>query len=115
MSADRFVRLATLGDVAAARIVAARLQSEGIEVRIHSESLGPYPMTVGRWAEAQLWVLESRLEEAEVLMLEADVDEVLGVVEEGPAASLPGTVRLGAAILAVVIAVLVVRAALWYF
>ena len=104
-----------MSDVAAARVVAARLESEGIEVRVHSESLGPYPMTVGRWAEAELWVLESRLAEAEAVMLEAEVDEVLGAVGDGESEALPGTMRLGAAVLAVVLAVLVARAVLWYF
>lgn len=107
--------MATLGDVAAARIVAARLESEGIEVRLHSESLGPYPMTVGRWAEAELWVLESRLADAEAVFLEADVDEVLGAIDGGLEPLPPGTLRIAAAILAVLIAALVVRAALWYF
>jgi hypothetical protein len=115
MSLDRFVRMATLGDVAAARIVAARLESEGIEVRLHSESLGPYPMTVGRWAETELWVPESRLAEAEALMLEAEIDDVLGAVDEGPAPPFPGLLRLAAGFLAVLIAALVVRAVLWYF
>lgn len=104
-----------MGDVAAARIVAARLESEGIEVRIHSESLGPYPMTVGRWAEAHLWVPESRLTEAEAIMLESDVAEVLASVGEEPGPPLPGSWRLAAAILAGLIGLAVVRAALWYF
>jgi hypothetical protein len=114
MSADRFVRVATLGDIGSARIVAARLESEGIEVRLHSESLGPYPMTVGRWAETELWVPESRLADAEALMLEAEIDDVLGTVEE-PQAPPQSTLRIAAGLLAVVLIVLVVRAVLWYF
>jgi hypothetical protein len=72
-------------------------------------------MTVGRWAEAELWVPESRLAEAEAVLLEADVDEVLGAFDEEPAAPPPSILRIAAAVLAVLLAALVVRAALWYF
>jgi hypothetical protein len=73
-SGSQFVLLASLGDLVAARVIAARLENEGIEVRIHSEALGPYPVTVGRMAEARLLVPEDRLEEARMYMLEAEVD-----------------------------------------
>ena len=75
---DRFVLLATLGDIASARVFAARLEAEGIEVRLHGEAMGPYPVTVGHMAATQLWVLSSRLDEARRVMLEAEVDATLG-------------------------------------
>jgi hypothetical protein len=78
---ERFVHLATLGDLTLARICAARLETEGIEVRLRSESLGPYPVTVGQLAAAEIWVPERRLEEAGRLMLEAEVDLHLGGLE----------------------------------
>lgn len=80
--ADRFVRLATVGDVTTARICAALLETEGIDVRVHGEALGPYPMTIGRFAETELWVPESRMAEARRVMLEAEVDAVLGAADE---------------------------------
>jgi hypothetical protein len=85
---DRFVRLATVGDVATARICAALLETEGIDVRLHGEALGPYPMTIGRFAETELWVPESRVVDGRRIMLEAEVDAVLGAAEapEEPAA-----------------------------
>jgi hypothetical protein len=107
--ASRFELLAKVGDLAVARIVAARLEAAGLEVRIHSEAFGPYPVTVGRMAEAQLWVPSDRLEEARRVMLEADVDAAF------PAEESPETwsweARLAAfLLLAVLIALVVARA-----
>ena len=76
-SGARFVKLATLGDVASARLCAALLSSAGIESRLHGESLGPYPMTVGEMALTEIWVLAEDLPEARELMLEAEIDSVL--------------------------------------
>ncbi len=75
---DHFVLLARMSDVIAARITAARLRSEGIDVRLKGESLGPYRLTVGAMAVTELWVSQSSLERARRVMLEAEVDEVLG-------------------------------------
>lgn len=52
----KYVCLATIGDINLAQIAAARLESEGHAVRLHSEALGPFPVTIGRLAETQLWV-----------------------------------------------------------
>ena len=60
----RFVKIATVGDITAGNVLAARLRSEGIEVRVHSQAFGPYPVTVGNMAETELWVLTDRVEEA---------------------------------------------------
>jgi hypothetical protein len=79
----RFVRLATVGDVASARLCAALLSSAGIESRVHGESLGPYPMTVGEMAVTEIWVSEEDLEEARELMLEAEVDSVFPPDSDG--------------------------------
>jgi hypothetical protein len=85
-----FVLLSTVSDLASARVLAARLESEGIEVRLHGESLGPYRLTVGDWALTELWVAGDRLDEARGVMLAAEVDAVLGEAsggaEEGRAA-----------------------------
>jgi hypothetical protein len=73
----RFVHLATVGDPATARILAARLESEGIDVRLHGDGQSIYPMTIGALAETQLWVLSDRLAEASTLLLDAEVNDVL--------------------------------------
>ncbi|MDX1690472.1 MAG: DUF2007 domain-containing protein [Acidimicrobiia bacterium] len=79
---DRFVRLATVGDVATARVCAALLEADGIEVRVHGESLGPYPMTVGEFAETELWVPNGRLEDARQVMLEAEVTAAMAPIDD---------------------------------
>ena len=53
---DNFVCIAKVPGVNEARVVAARLASEGVETRLHGEPMGPFPMTVGRFAETELWV-----------------------------------------------------------
>lgn len=108
----RFVRLATVGDVNTARILAARLQSEGIEVRIHGDALGPYPMTVGSFAETQLWVLSDRVEEASRLLLDAEIKAILPPSEPEDTSRIsvgrgtPIELRLVALAIGVVLAVL---------
>ena len=79
--AARYVRITTVGDLIEARVLAARLHSEGIDVRIHSEALGPYPMTVGQFAEAELWVLSDRVEDANQILLDAEVKSALAPAE----------------------------------
>lgn len=73
----RFVELTKVGDITAARVLAARLQAEGIEVRIHSQAFGPYPVTVGQMAESELWVMSDRVEEASRILLDAEVNDVI--------------------------------------
>lgn len=103
----RFVRLATLGDTVSANIMGARLESEGIEVRIHSQGFGPYPMTLGNMADAELWVLEDRVDEASQIMLETEViDALAGTRTSGGS----NQVRFAAAVtLAVVLAIWLIR------
>ena len=79
----RFVPLTRVGDITAARVLAARLQSEGIEVRLHSQSFGPYPVTVGQMAETELWVLSDRVDEASEILLDAEVKDAIYTAEPG--------------------------------
>jgi len=71
---EPFVCLATISDVNLARVAAARLHSEGIDSRIHGESLGPFPVTIGRLAETQLWVLADQQEPARVVLEELGIN-----------------------------------------
>lgn len=105
------MRLATVGDLATARVLVARLASEGIESRLHGDPLGPYPVTVGALAETQIWVLSDRIEEASTLLLDAEVNDTLHTVDGGRSArhtglSLPWKITAGmaAAVLAVLYA-----------
>ena len=103
-----FVRVATLGDVSEARILAARLESEGIEARVHSEALGPYPVTVGQMAVAELWVMEDRVEDAKAILLDAELSEVLESGEEGRRAPTNCEIQLVAIIVIVAFVLAVV-------
>jgi hypothetical protein len=109
ISAARYVHVATVGDLVEARVLAARLDAEGIDVRVHSESLGPYPVTVGGLAEAELWVLSDRVDEANQILLDADVNSVLASVDDkrAPPEPLPSGIR------AIAIAVGLVIVMLW--
>lgn len=107
----RFVRLATVGDVNTARILAARLQSEGIEVRLHGDALGPYPMTVGSFAETQLWVLSDRVAEASRLLLDAEIKAFLPPVDAEIEEPTPRGAPIELRVLALVVGL--VLAALW--
>jgi hypothetical protein len=105
----RFVMLTTVGDVATARILAARLQSEGIEVRVHGDSLGPYPVTVGAMAETQLWVMSDRVEDASRLLLDAEINSFMPQLEpeaEIERHGMPVELRAIALVVGVIVAVL---------
>ena len=106
--AARFVHVATVGDLVEGRVLAARLDAEGIEVRVHSPALGPYPVTVGQMAETQIWVLSDRVQEASEILLDAEVNVALAPVDtpHGPKPSLPVEIRIIALVVAVVVGAL---------
>lgn len=70
---DHYVCLATIADINLANVAAARLHSEGINSRLHGESLGPFPMTIGRLAETQLWVLTDQRESASLVLADLGI------------------------------------------
>ena len=77
----RFVKIATVGDITAGNVLAAKLRSEGIEVRVHSPAFGPYPVTVGNMAETELWVLTDRVEQANAILLDAEVNDAIAAAD----------------------------------
>ena len=108
---SQFVRLATLGDPNSAQLCAALLDSAGIVARVHGESMGPYPMTVGQMAVTEIWVRDHDVDEAKELMLAAEIDQVLGF--EGRSGALVDReglpVRVMAFVLVIVLGAAVVR------
>ncbi|MEE9297617.1 MAG: DUF2007 domain-containing protein [Acidimicrobiia bacterium] len=110
-TAEPFVHLADVGDLVSARVCAALLGSEGIEARLHGESLGPYPVTVGRMAVTQIWVPESAVERGKEVMLRAEIEHALGPEVRTGALANPEAIpmRLLALILVVVLAAAVIR------
>ena len=71
---DRYVCVARLPDLQTAQVAAAHLDSEGVATRLHGEALGPFPMTIGRFAETHLWVLCDQRELAEDILEELEID-----------------------------------------
>jgi hypothetical protein len=114
---EQFVHLADVGDLVSARVCAAVLGSDGIEARLHGESLGPYPVTVGRMAVTQIWVAERDLERARQLMVEAEIDHALGTEIRGGAIGDPEALpmKVIALVVATILATAVVAAALRVF
>jgi hypothetical protein len=106
---SRFVRIATVSDLATGQVLAARLRSENIEVRLHSQAFGPYPMTVGHLAEAELWVASDRVEEAGHILLDAEVRDAIAPAEVDTTHKpiLPASVRI------VALGIGVILAAMW--
>lgn len=68
--ADRYEPLTVVGDPLKANLVAAQLRAQGIAVRVHGESTGPYPVTVGGLAQVEIWVDAGRLSEARQIATE---------------------------------------------
>lgn len=87
--------LTSVGDLTAAHLLAARLESEGITAVVRGEPLGPYPVSVGRMAVTSVLVSESDLEEATAL-LAAFEDEAADVEVEysgiGKSSALPTSI-----------------------
>ena len=60
--------LVIAGDQVQANMLAALLRSEGIAVRLHGESFGPYPVGIGGLAEVEVWVNEDRIADARAIV-----------------------------------------------
>ena len=64
----RYEPLVVVGDPVAANVLAALLRADGIEVRMHGESFGPYPVGVGGLAQVEVWVPDARLDDARAIL-----------------------------------------------
>src|SRR5260370_40762541 len=65
-----------------AHVLAARLQSEGIDVQLRGALDGPYGITVGDMARVDVFVPEDQLDDARLVMLAAEADQVLAAPRE---------------------------------
>jgi hypothetical protein len=65
-----------------AHVMAARLESEGIDVQLRGALDGPYGLTVGDMARVDLWVPEDQLDDAKLVMLASEVDVALAAPRE---------------------------------
>ena len=65
---DHYEPLAVVGDPAAAHVLAALLRADGIAVRMHGESFGPYPVGIGGLAQVEVWVTGDRADDARAIV-----------------------------------------------
>ena len=65
---NQYEPLVVVGDLAAANVLAALLRADGIAVRMHGESFGPYPVGVGGLAQVEVWVADDRLDDARAIV-----------------------------------------------
>ena len=72
MAGPAFVPLLTIGDPNEAQIAAARLRAAGIEVRLHGENFGPYPISLGELADTEIWVPADRVSDATDVLTRSD-------------------------------------------
>lgn len=74
-----------------ARVIEARLHSEGIDVQLRGALDGPYGFTVGAMARIDVFVPVDQLEDARYVLLSDEVDAALAAPREwGGTARLPG-------------------------
>ena len=75
-------RLTWVSGPFAAHLLAARLQSEGIDVDLRGAVGGPYVLTVGGIARVDVFVPGEQLEDAKLVMLADEVDAVMAAPGE---------------------------------
>ncbi|MGH8972224.1 MAG: hypothetical protein ACRD0C_03370 [Acidimicrobiia bacterium] len=105
----RMSRLTTVGGTFTAHVIAARLEAEGITVKLRGAVDSPYQFTVGDMSRVDVFVPEHELDDATLVLL---VDEVDAVLDLPPQKERPSDFRWGdRALWVVVVAVLL----LWVF
>jgi hypothetical protein len=74
--------LTTVHGAFSAHVLAARLQSEGIDVELRGAIGAPYGITVGDMARVDLYVPEDQLDDARLVMLATEVDDAMDPPDE---------------------------------
>ena len=67
-----------------AKVIAARLQAEGLEPELRGAVDGPYPFLVGGMAGAEVWIPEDELDDARLVMLATEIDNAVGSDRSAP-------------------------------
>jgi hypothetical protein len=111
-------RLTSLQGSFRAHVLAARLVDEGFDVELRGSLGGPYGLTVGDLAQVDLYVPGDQIEEASIVLLANEVDEVDDRFDDDrppPASRIRPSGRIVAAlILFVLIAAPVAQVLRWY-
>ncbi len=62
-----------------ARVLAARLESEGLDVELRGALDSPYGLMVGDMSRVDLWIPEDQLDDARLVMLVSEVDDAMAL------------------------------------
>lgn len=65
-----------------AHLLAARLHSEGIDVELRGALHSPYGLTMGAMARVDVFVPEDQLDDARLVMIATEVDQVMAPPRE---------------------------------
>jgi hypothetical protein len=65
-----------------ARVIAAHLEDQGFDVTLRGALDGPYGLTVGELARVDLFVPDDQVEDASILLLMTEVDEIDEVLDD---------------------------------
>ena len=94
-------RLTWVSGSFSAHVLSARLHSEGIDAELRGPVDGPYALTVGDLARVEVYVPADQMDDAELVVLAAEVDDTLAAPREwGGTAGTRGPWLRGAAVAA---------------
>jgi hypothetical protein len=65
-----------------ARVMAARLEDEGFDVELRGALDSPYALTIGDFARVDVYVPDDQVEDACIVLLATEVDEVDDVLDD---------------------------------
>jgi len=80
---EPLVSLTTVHGSFAAHVLAARLQSEGIDVELRGAVGSPYGLTVGDMARVDVYVPEDQMDDARLVLLASEVDAAMALPDPG--------------------------------
>jgi len=75
-------RLTSVYGAFRARVLAARLESEGFDVQLRGALEGPYALTVGEMARVDVYVPDDQVDDASLSLLVSEVDEADEILDD---------------------------------
>jgi hypothetical protein len=112
-------RLTSVPGTFRAHVLAARLTDEGFDVELRGALVGQYGLTVGDLARIDVYVPDDQIEEASLVLLVNEVDEVDHRLEDQDLERVAHRRRVSAALVAALVLFVVVAAPIaqvlrWY-
>ncbi|MCU1456250.1 MAG: putative prokaryotic signal transducing protein [Actinomycetia bacterium] len=96
--------LTSVGGSFTAKVIVARLASEGIECEVRGAMDSPYALTMGDMARVDIYVPDEQLEDARMVLLVDEVDSsVIAPTRPDPDDAPPGTRRVPWRVVAIVV------------